>query len=395
MISGFIRSILLFNLLVLLSACDLINNDQPNAEPSPGSINPVYFSVRNLDLAESLLVFEVAGSYQEIGYLLGEWYRERGLLPQLLSDEEMKRAESLITFYKSVNPSIVDQMRGMYSAFGLDLDEMDAGIPVSDIDGIEVLLPGLIRRHSCSVVFARSEMTSDNHPRLGRNYDYPEDIQDLTLLFTYPDGGYPTAVITPRTPGLTAADGINSQGLALGFASVEDLGYDPPPGEALISSFAYRFILEHSANVNEALELIRTIPIRFVPSSPEGIITHLLIADRSGDSAVIEFMPEGVVINRSETPFQVMTNNTWMDPEKRTSCDRYQTAVGSLDSGSGTINSNSLMETLSKLRGSTQYSVVYDLQDLSLLLALPSSDFSTEHQFSLSEFMTRMESDGE
>ena len=40
-------------------------------------------------------------------------------------------------------------------------------------------------------------------------YDYPEDIQDLTLLFTYPDGGYPTAVITPRTPGLTAADGIN------------------------------------------------------------------------------------------------------------------------------------------------------------------------------------------
>jgi len=391
MISRYTRIVLVINLIIILCACNLITPEQPIAKPSPGSTNPAHFSIRELDSAESLLVFEVAGSYQEIGYVLGAWYRDRGLLPQLLNEQEKKAAMSLISFYESIDSKIVDQIRGMYLAYGLDLDEMEAGIPVSDVDGIDVLLPGLIRHHSCSVVFARPEINFDNHPRLGRNYDYPEEIQDLTLMFTYPDGGYPTAIITPRTPGLTAADGINSQGLALGFASVEDLGYDAPPGEALISSFAYRYILEHSASVDEAMEWIRSIPIKFVPSSPPGIITHLLIADQSGDSAVVEFLPGGVIVNRSHTPFQVMTNNLWVDVEERTSCDRYRSALMSLESGMGTINSSSLMDTLSDLRSSTQYSVVYDLQELSLMLTLPSSNFSNEYEFSLSEFMERMQ----
>ena len=384
--NALILALLLISCISCSSSSSQLGHELPTSVPSE-----TYLQIQEIDPEGSLAIIEVAGSYEEIGRLLGEWYLDHGFSPRLLSEEEKEDAESLITFYETVDPFIVDQLRGMYAAFGLEFDDLQEGIQVAENENVEILLPGIISDHSCSVVFARPEITTDNHPLLGRNYDFPEEIHDLTLLFTFPEGGYPTAILTPRYPGLAAADGINSQGLALGFASVADVGYDPPSGDALISSLAYRYVLEHSADVGEAIELLRTIPIVFVPSSPEGTITHLLLADKSGDSAVVEFLPEGVIASKSEKPFQVMTNNLWVDSEERESCQRYCIAVDLLERGSGNINSLSVMSILSELRGSTQYSVVYDLHDLSLRLSLPKSDFSEEHDFSLINFMDQME----
>jgi len=249
-----------------------------------------------------------------------------------------------VGFYESINPAINDQIRGFYDAFDLDYGELVDGIVLSDSNGIEILIPGLINQHSCSVVFARPKITTDRHGLLGRNYDFPGEIGTLTLLFTYPEEGYPPAIITPRTPGLTAADGINSRGLALGFASVNDPGYTPPAEVTVISSFFYRYILEHSASVEEALKLIKTIPISFVPSHPNGIITHILLADKSGDSAVVEFMPECIVVSRSNDPYQILTNNLWVDREARQSCNRYQLAVDRIENKSSPLDEISMME---------------------------------------------------
>jgi len=384
------NAIILVLILISCIGCSSSSSqlDQELPASAPGD---VYYRIQEIDSEGSLEIIEVAGSYEEIGRLLGEWYQDHGFVPRLLSEEEKQEADSLLTFYGTVDSFIVDQMRGMYAAFGLELDDLQEGIPVDNIENVEILLPGIISRHSCSVVFVRPEISSDNHPLLGRNYDFPEEVRDLTLLFSFPAGGYPTAILTPRFPGLIAADGINSQGLTLGFASVADIGYASPPGDALISSFAYRYVLEHSATVDEAIELLQSIPIVFPPSSPEGIITHLLLADQSGDSAVIEFLPQGVVANKSEKPFQVMTNNLWGDREERESCHRYCLAVDRVEKDSGNINTMSLMTILGELRSSTQYSVIYDLQDLTLRLSLPSSGFSAEHEFSLIAFMDRME----
>ncbi len=383
-------------LTIILIWCQSCSNSlsQLDPEQTNSAADGTYWRIQELDPEGSLSIIKVAGSYEEIGHLLGEWYKDHGFISRLLSEEEKEDAASLISFYEAVDPKIVDQMRGMYTAFDLDFDNIKEGIPISEVDGREILIPGLINLHSCSVLFARPEITSDNHARLGRNYDYPEEIQDLTLLFTFPEGGYPTAILTPRLPGLTAADGINSQGLALGFASVADLGYATPAGETLISSFAYRYVLEHSANVDEAIHLLMSIPISFIPSTPEGIITHLLLADKSGDSAVVEFLPEGVVANKSAEPFQIMTNNLWVDREERKSCQRYCLAEDRLGHDSGNINSDTLMTVLSELRGSTQYSVIYDLQNLTLLLSLRSSDYSIDHEYSLLEFINQMDNIG-
>jgi hypothetical protein len=287
----------------------------------------------------------------------------------------------------------MDQLRGMYVAFGLDLEEAREGIPISDVDGVRVLLPGLIETDSCSVLYARPATTADHHARLARNHDWPNRLPDMTLMFTHPEGGYPTAIMTPQTPGLSAADGINSQGLALGFASVPDIGYEAPSGPALISGFAYRYVLEHSATVDEAIDWFLSVPIAFVPSSPEGIITHVLLADRSGASAVVEFLPEGVVVSRSDAPYQVMTNSLWAGPADQASCGRYRTAVDLLERGGGSVTTEGVMDILAEIRGSTQWSIVYDLQDLALTISLPGDGFSETYVFSLAEFIDRMENE--
>lgn len=384
--------------LNLLTALIMITSSACLATPSPTmemtTVSPstpsTYWSVEELTPDKSLLRIEAAGSYENIGYALGAWYLDRGFTPRSLSEQERSEARSLLAFYADVHPSLSDQLRGMYAAFNLDIENLTMGIPIYEEEGVRVLLPGLVERDSCSVIFAGTQITSDHHPRLGRNYDWPSPIPDLTIMFTYPEGGYPTAIMTPSTPGLSAADGINSEGLALGFASVDDIGYEPPSGSALISGFAYRFVLEHSANVEEAIATLRSIPVRFIPSSPEGLITHILLADRSGASAVVEFLPEGIVVSRTETPYQVMTNKHWAGPSDQLSCDRYRTAIGLLEKQRGSIDSSRLMTVLSEIRSSTQWSIVYDLQDLSISLTLPSDGFSQSLEFSLAEFIHRM-----
>jgi predicted choloylglycine hydrolase len=378
-----------FFLVLSISSCTNTSFDSNNQLTANGQ-STAYWQTRELDEDGSLLILEVAGSYYEIGLKLGEWYRDHGFIAEPFSEEEREEAKSLVAFYESVDPRIVDQIRGMYRAFNLDFEAMNEGVLISDSNDLEILLPGLIDGHSCSVVFVRPSKTTDGHALFGRNYDFPEEVQNLTLLFTYPDDGYPTAILTPSTPGLTAADGINSQGLALGFASVADNGYVSPPGDALISSFAYRYVLEHSANVEEAVRYLQTIPIRFIPSTPAGVITHVMLADKTGDSAVVEFLPEGVVVSRSETLYQVMTNNLWANREERESCWRYCLAVDSLESAVGSSNISSLMSLLSELRGSTQYSVIYDLEDQTLRLSLGSQDYSEEYEFSLADFIHRI-----
>ena len=345
-----------------------------------------YWEIIQLQDKDNFWIIEASGSYRQIGRSLGSWYQSQGSTPKHLSEEERQKALSLQEFYQDVNPEINNQIRGVYDYFGLDYLALTDGVPLSNNQGLEVLLPGLISSHSCSIVFAGPELTTDRQALLGRNYDFPDEVDGFTLMFTSPKEGYTTAVITTMTPGFSAADGINSEGLALGFASVIDLGYQPAAEDTLISGYFYRYILEQSRNVEEAINLLETIPISFLPSNPPGIITHILLADRSGTSAVIEFIPEGIVVSRSGEPYQILTNNLWYDPEIRSSCERYAKAEVFLEE-TGLIDSEMMMALLGELRGSTQYSVVYNLDSLDLILSTKEDGFSSIYSFSLQDFI--------
>jgi hypothetical protein len=154
----------------------------------------------------------------------------------------------------------------------------------------------------------------------------------------------------------------------------------------LAASVAYRLILETCANVEEAIALLRSVPITFINPSPDEVITHLLLADRSGASAVVEFLPEGIVVSRSDAPYQVMTNSLWAGPADQPDCPRYRTAVEGLEAAQNEIDTEGLMAVMSSMHSLTSWTTIYDLEDLSLVLALPSVDPTTYYEFSLADF---------
>jgi len=334
---------------------------------------------------------EVAGSYEDIGYALGRWYKAHDVLSRRFTKDEQARAREMLDFYQDLHWSIIPQLRGIYAAYGLNLDDLSHGIPIWDEEGIRFLLPGLVEKHSCSVVFTRPDSSTDGHARLARNHDWPTPISDALLVFTHPEDGFPTVVMTRSTPGFSASDGMNSRGLAFGLASVRNPGYSPPSGPALPANAAYRLVLEHSATVDEAIDMLRSFQISFINPDSEETISHILLADRNGNSAVVEFLPDGIVVSRADTPYQVMTNNHWAGPADQFSCERYQLAVEKLEENEGKEDLEMIMDVMSAVQGSTQWTIVYDLDDLSLVLSLPSSGSQVHFYFSLADFILRME----
>lgn len=360
--------------------------------PRPASPTPVacaHWSVEPLTADRSVIKVEVAGSYEQIGHALGKWYRDQGHLPRPMTAAEQQTARALLAFYTDVAPGMREQLGGVYSAYGLRLDDLSHAIPVWDEEGIRILLPGLVESHSCSVIATRPSIAADGHARLARNHDWPTELTDVFVVFAAPEQGYPTVVMTRGLPGLAASDGMNAAGLALGLASVRNVGYtwaEP----ALPSNVAYRLVLEQCATVEEAIALLRSVPVGFVNPAPEQLISHILLADRSGDSAVLEFLPQGIIVSRTSAPYQVMTNNYWAGPADQHTCARYQTAVASLADAQGAVGADRLMAIMSSLRGTTQWTVAYDLEELSLELTLPGDGFAHHFKLFLADFVARM-----
>ncbi len=360
----------------------------PTETPSPTPHPVAYWSVEELTPNYPIRKIEVAGTYAEIGYAFGQWYREQNFIARRLDPEEREAARGMLALYAETHLGIIEQMGGIYAAYGRDLGELKYGIPVWK-SWWKFLLPGLVDSSMCSVAFARPEMTVDEHARLGRNNDWMVAMPQTTLLFTYPEeeDAYPTALMTVGAPNFTAFDGLNSQGLALGIASVEEAEYEPPSGQSLIDLQAYRLVLETCANVEEAVAMLQDLPLAFSPQFG----THVLLADKTGDSAVVEFLPSGVEVSRTSTPYQVMTNKHWAGPADQPTCARYQTGTDLLRRQRGRLDTGGMLEVMFELHESTQWTIVYDLEELSLVLTLPDDGFSKRYEFSLSDFVTRME----
>jgi predicted choloylglycine hydrolase len=358
--------------------------DAPTPTPHPLQAN--HWSVEPITTSFPIEKIEVAGTYQQIGYAFGQWYREHYFMPRPLTRSERETARAMLAFYQEVHPGTVEQIRGIYVAYELDLDDVSEGIPIWK-SWWTFLLPGVVERFWCSVAFARPEMTADGHALLGRNNDWASGTPEMTLLFTYPEGSYPTAIMTAGAPNFTAFDGMNNQGLGLGVASVDPAGYVPAAEPALMDLQAYRIVLETCATTEEAIDFLHTVPFAFSPQFG----THVLLADRSGESAVVEFLPAGVEVSRTRTPYQVMTNDHWAGPAGQPNCPRYQNAVALLEKGQDQMDVAGLMAVMSAVHDNTQWTIIYDLTDSTLTLTLPNDGFATHYEFSLADFVSRVE----
>ena len=184
-------------------------------------------------------------------------------------------------------------------------------------DEPKVLGPG---GHHCSTVALPSK---SGNVFFGRNFDW---FHDACLILRVHDGDGLASIavldlaylnlnrpdldqtnIIARFPLLFAPyylmDGMNRHGVAISVMSVDASPPRDPGKPAIIDAMLMRVILDYARDADEAVELVKDFNVYFVDT--EG---HLMVADASGRSRIIEFIDGEIRVTPSEHVWQLCTN---------------------------------------------------------------------------------------
>jgi hypothetical protein len=214
----------------------------------------------------------------------------------------------------------------------------------------------------------------------GRNFDFPPN--PALLLYTDPPDGYASVSMVdlgyfgysmanpPDPDGNTESleatpylpfDGMNEHGLAVGMAAISHAEPPHDPNKVTIGEIqAIRLLLDRARNVEEAIALLEAYNIEM-----EDPPIHYLVADRSGASAIIEFVGGEMKVIRAVEPWQVITNFviTGSTAPTQAPCERYRAAYDGLSSAEGLVSMAEAMEILERSsQTSTIWSTVYNLE---------------------------------
>jgi hypothetical protein len=235
-----------------------------------------------------------------------------------------------------------------------------------------------------------STLSNSDSAYLGRNFDNPHC---LVLLTNYdPPAGYASLAFTrmndlgyrlstnfdnltfEQKQNLLQAvyfvpDGINECGLAAGLAYLSPISYTPDgKKETIFITYLIRKILDGARNIDEAATIANNYNV--FDNRVGTLSHHLLVADASGRSAVLEFNQGEFQVIEDSTAWQVLTNTPVYDrsvPYLKALCWRYRTVYDTLESVAGNIERGEAMGILQSAsldlpQGGTIWSAVYDLK---------------------------------
>jgi len=221
-----------------------------------------------------------------------------------------------------------------------------------------------------------------------RNYDFP--YTPVMQLFTSPKNGFRAvsaghldifgytkdlapsgvnpgsmfALATPYAPW----DGMNERGLAIALLAVPE-AYGPNDDNKLTlgTTTIIRLVLDKASTVEEAVSLMRKYNIYF----SAGIYSHFLIADRSGNSVLVEYWDGALQTVTSPNNYQVASNfiayNGLNIGEGFNEFERYDTVIHTIEENGGLLSEQQAIELLAKVGifhngvDKLQWSVVYNL----------------------------------
>jgi predicted choloylglycine hydrolase len=112
---------------------------------------------------------------------------------------------------------------------------------------------------------------------LVRNYDYPPQMCDATVLATHWGG---TRVLGMSDCVLGLLDGVNEHGLSAAIA----FGGRPVVGPGFGVGIVVRYLLQTARDVGEALEVLGRVPVQ--------VSYNLALVDRSGRAAIAYVAPD-------------------------------------------------------------------------------------------------------
>jgi choloylglycine hydrolase len=237
----------------------------------------------------------------------------------------------------------------------------------------------------------------------GRNFDW--QFSPALLLFTDPPDSYasvsmvdiaylgfdetnPTSIlelpIEERTALLDAPylpfDGMNEYGLAIGMAAVSPGNVQPDPNKETVGSLGIiRQMLDHARTVDEAVEIMKNYNIDFAGGPP----IHYLIADRTGESVLVEYYNGEMQILGNEEPWHLATNflQSSVDDPAEGGCWRYNKISAQLAEVNGQIDAQAAMQLLADVaQNNTQWSVLYQMSSGMINVAM-GQDYQDVHQF--------------
>ena len=285
---------------------------------------------------------------------------------------------------------------------------------------------GELKTFSCTS-FQAAQADGDGY-WYGRNYDYYKNPTMVTI--SHPADGYASigvsdmshigygldklpAKFLSRVNCLAAiyapVDGINEKGLCTSIMALpHQASQQDTPRHDVGTTMIMRLWLDRCATVEEALALLETVDVRHDAAVGSGY--HYMVADATGDCAVIEFDKDDdwktIVLRKQRDTTCMLVTNHLLNPKHYTtepdiavgnphsrSWWRYEVAGDYLRAHGGVLTMEQAQECLSMVHWvdlpipggqveDTQYSNVYDQQNLTLSLR-NWNDYGTTHTFNL------------
>lgn len=260
------------------------------------------------------------GSHREIGHQQGALLRREGFSLPPADERMMPFARECSELMQLHCPELLEELEGIGESAGLDRDALLALSITAPYD------PDDLPHKACTVLAVLPERSRDGCTIVGRNFDFFHDVsaESATTYTTYPVSGYASLGNCDIWTG--REDGINEAGLLVGQAAFFRRGLKP----GITFWFMVRMLLDRCATVCEALELLSVLPH---PAS----WTYLL-ADRSGDAAVVEPTHSGVAVRRARDGLLLLTNHAvcpeckgledWVPPDSHPRYQRLEFLLG-------------------------------------------------------------------
>lgn len=216
----------------------------------------------------------LTGSNYEVGKILGSTCRKiPGFSDTIRSKEVFIAKKDEIQMYKLFDefcPGINEEILG----FAQELN----------ITSLQVCYYAMTYlRPGCSQMVVLPSKTKNGHTLLGRNYEFNDKLEEMTLSTTRIKGRY--AHIGSSIMQFGRSDGINEHGLALSQTSaglpVGNFEFAAKPAIVGLQFWAViRSVLENCKDVDEAIQLAKQMPIAYN--------INLIAADKKGNAALIE-----------------------------------------------------------------------------------------------------------